>query len=128
MKISLQLRPRFNIMKSIILNTLKKFSITLLLLVASQVLIVIVGLLSYPKLPPQVPLFYSRPNGDDQIVDTIYLAYLPISMVLIVLINIYISRFLFSGNVFVRRIIYYANIVIIILITLIFLRIIMLIT
>jgi len=91
-------------MKSSMMKLLKRYSITLLLLILSLIIIGLISLLLSNSMPPQVPLFYSRPNGDDQIVDVAYLSYIPISMVIIILINIYISRFIFTSNIFVRRI------------------------
>lgn len=77
----------------------------------------------FTKLPPQIPLFYSKPQGDDQIADFWMIAVLPIILVLFFTINMVIYKRLFSGDKTIRKIIEGLNIVESIIITLIFIKI-----
>ncbi len=51
---------------------------------------------AYPHLPPQVPLFYSRPWGEEQLVAPIFLVILPLLSFFIFLLNIFLGRILLS--------------------------------
>lgn len=77
-------------------------------------------------LPPQIPLFYSRLEGDDQIADLSMIFLLPFLSLFMVFVNNFIVKKYFSDNDFIRQITYYVNLTIICLILFIFLRIIFL--
>lgn len=47
----------------------------------------------YDRLPPETPLFYSHPWGNDQLVSSSYLFLLPITSFLILLFNIFLTLF-----------------------------------
>ena len=51
-------------------------------------------LIKFPKLPPLVPLWYSRPWGADQLVSPLWLFMLPLGSMVWYLINVAISMYL----------------------------------
>jgi len=51
---------------------------------------------AYSHLPPQVPLFYSRPWGEKQLVAPVFLVILPILSFFIFLLNTFLGRILLS--------------------------------
>ena len=70
-----------------------------LAVVVSLLFIVIMGgffFIFYHQLPPQVPLFYSRPWGERQLVSPFTLLFLPFLSLVMLIINILISRFLMA--------------------------------
>ena len=50
----------------------------------------------WPSLPSEVPLFYSRPWGEDQLVSPLWLLVLPISSVVCFIINGVFARIVFG--------------------------------
>jgi hypothetical protein len=92
--------------------------------------IIMLGLtaLRFSSIPPQLPLFYSQPFGEDQLVDWWMIFVLPIIMNLLYFINSFVYKKYFPGNEFVKKIIDYLNIFICISFTLIFIKIILLVT
>lgn len=80
------------------------------------------------NLPPQLPLFYSQGDGEAQMADSYWIFLLPILSILLVIINTFIKNKFFKENLLVEKIIYYTNLGIIIFISLIFLKILLLIT
>lgn len=88
----------------------------------------LVTVINYRHLPPQVPLFYSHPTAGTQIVDTWYLALLPIlSIVLVVCNSLFLQRFV-RGESLGEYIIYISNLVVIVSLSYIYIQIILLIT
>lgn len=85
-------------------------------------------LLKMGSLPPQIPLFYSRLEGDQQIVDLLMIFILPSVSSTLVAGNNFILRKYFKDNHFVTLIIYYINLSVILIIAFIFVRIIFLVT
>ena len=55
---------------------------------------IIVLIFSYDDLPPQIPLFYSLPWGQNQLANTSYIFILPISSTVILIINTTLISFL----------------------------------
>ena len=82
----------------------------------------------FSRLPPQIPLFYSRAWGEDQLVDYWLIFILPFLLHLFIFLNIYIYNKYFLPNQLVKKIIDILHWVFIILATGIFLKIIFLIT
>ena len=78
--------------------------------------------------PSQIPLFYSKPEGDEQIVDSFMIFILPLTSFIIVIINKLIFIKYFSNNYFIETIIYYVDLLVILLTSFIFLRILFLVT
>ncbi len=98
------------------------------LLLVSNILILIVFLLKLNRLPPQIPLFYSRSWGEEQLADWWMILFLPFMINFFFFFNRYIQKKFFSDNQLVIRIINYLNLFLIITLTLIFIKIIFLIT
>ncbi|MFI5205385.1 MAG: hypothetical protein ACHQVK_00425 [Candidatus Paceibacterales bacterium] len=59
--------------------------------------------LSAPKLPKQLPLFYSLPWGETQLVDISQFIILPFMAILITLINLAISWHLHESQIVLKR-------------------------
>jgi len=59
----------------------------------------------YPKLPPQIPLFYSLPWGDAQITSLTQFLLLPTIILLIVLINLLVTWHLHPSQLFIKRVV-----------------------
>ena len=57
---------------------------------------VVILALAYPHLPPQVPLFYSRPWGERQLAAPVFLAIFPFLSFLIFLLNTLLGRIFLS--------------------------------
>lgn len=114
------------------MNTLatwfKNARATVYLLAISYILMGIFFLLQVSALPPQIPLYYSRPTGEEQIVDTFYLGIIPLLSLALVALNGVIVKRVFSENEFVKHIIYYTTNIAIIIFAIIFLRILFLVS
>lgn len=88
----------------------------------------LVFFLRYQTLPPQIPLFFSHTPGEDQLGEVWMLFFLPFFMNLFVLLNSFIARRFFPGNAYVGRVLRYLNIVLMAAFTVIFIRIILLVS
>jgi hypothetical protein len=97
-------------------------------LLVGDVLMTIVFLWRLNHLPPQIPLFYSRPWGEDQLADTWMLVFPPLLLNLLIVLNNYLYKKFFLGNILVKRIIDYVSIFLVVSFTVIFIRIILLVT
>jgi hypothetical protein len=80
------------------------------------------------NLPPQLPLFYSRPWGEEQLADSWMILLLPAILDIFFFFNRYLQKKFFPDNQLVIKIIYCLNMTLIISFTLIFIKIIFLIT
>lgn len=87
-----------------------------------------VFLLRFGNLPPQLPLFYSRPWGEEQLADWWMILFLPVVLDVFFFFNRYIQKKFFLDNQLVTKIIYYLNLFLTVSLTLIFIKIIFLIT
>lgn len=92
--------------------------------------IVMVSVLAYKfsTLPPQIPLFYSKPPGEDQLADTWMILLLPLLMNFLFFFNNFFYRRYFNENVLAKKILYYFNLLISISFTIIFVKIIFVVT
>jgi len=97
-------------------------------LVVANVVMAIFLALNFSKLPPQIPLFYSLPIGDDQLADTWMILLIPILMNFLLFLNNFFYRRYFAGSQLVERIFFYLNFFLIIGFTLIFIKIILVVT
>jgi len=100
----------------------------MLFVVISNLVMLIAFFFRLKTLPPQIPLFYSRPVGDAQIADWWLIFLIPVLMNVLYYINNLIYKKFFFENEFAYKIIYYFKIVLIVSFTLIYLRILFLIT
>lgn len=107
---------------------MKRFPRTILAYLVSLVLMVIVFVLRFRTLPTEIPLLYSLPDSDNQIVDAWLIGVVPIISFVFIFINNYVATKWFRENYFVRQIIYFANMFIIISFTYIFIKILFLVS
>jgi len=98
------------------------------ILLFSNVLMITIFILKLNSLPPEIPFFYSRRFGEDQLGDLWIIFLLPFFLNLFFFINNFFYKNLFFGNFLVKKIVDYLNLFLIIIIPLIFLRIIFLVT
>lgn len=63
-------------------------------------------LVSLGKLPPQVPIFYSRPWGEPMLARPISLWILPAIATFVFILNFYFFQFFFKNNRFILRILF----------------------
>lgn len=61
-------------------------------------------LVSWGKLPPEVPLFYSRPWGGQILAAPVFLFLLPAVALFCLLFNFLLVNFILSGDFFLRRV------------------------
>lgn len=97
-------------------------------LIIANLVMVIIFFFKLGKLPPEIPLFYSRTAGDAQIADWWMIFLLPLLMNLLFYANSFVYKRFFLGNEFVEKIIYYFKLLLISAFTLIFVKIIFLVT
>lgn len=84
--------------------------------------------LTFLRLPPQIPLLYSIGNEEGQIVDLWIIATIPILSLFFVTVNYTLNRKWFADDELVRSTVRIANFIIVILFTIIFAKIILLVT
>lgn len=102
-----------------------KYNVTMIkLLLGADALMIITFLLRFSRLPPQLPLFYSRQWGENQLADSWLIFVLPIFLNLLYFINENILKRFYSENEFIKNIFYYLNAFIIIGFTFVFIKII----
>ena len=94
------------------------------LLLGADILMVVTFLLKFKTMPPQIPLFYSQLWGENQLADSLIIFILPIFMNFLFFINQYIFNKFYAENVFIKNIFYYLNLFLIVSFTLIFIKII----
>lgn len=78
---------------------------------------------TYRSLPPQIPIFYSKSQGEEQLGDLWMIAILPILMNLLILLNFYLYRRYFKENIFVKHLFFVLDIFLIVSFTIIFFKI-----
>ncbi len=106
----------------------QKINLVGILLIVTTLIMGGTFVLKYSSVPPQVPLFYSQGDGDQQMADTYLLFLLPLVCYLLVFANMFIRNKFFSDVFLIERIVYYLNIAIILLTTFTFLKILLLIS
>lgn len=99
-----------------------------MVLILSNLLVLVIFIFRFSHLPPQIPLFYSKLWGEDQLADTWMIVFIPILINAFYFLNIYIYRRFFSQIVIVKKIIDFVNIFLIVVLTLIFIKIVFLIS
>lgn len=97
-------------------------------LIICNLLMLVVFFLHLNSLPPQIPLFFSRSWGEDQLADTWFILTLPVILNFLYFFNFSIYNRFFPKNNFVKKIIIYLNLSLMIVITFIFIKIITLIS
>jgi hypothetical protein len=81
-------------------------------------------ILKMSHLPPQLPLFYSRPFGEQQLGEVWYIFLLPLLMHVLLFLNLYFYNHFFLPDQFVKKIFSFVNWFIILSLTFIFIKII----
>jgi len=94
----------------------------------ANLLMLFVFVLKFKNLPPQIPLFYSRRFGEDQLGDLWMIVLLPFFLNLFFFLNNFFYKKFFLNNLLVKKIADYVNLFLIIIIPIIFLRIIFLVS
>ncbi len=89
---------------------------------------IIVFFLRWNTLPPQVPLFYSQPVGESQLADTWLIFLIPLLLNLIYFLNNYLYQKFFLNYPLTKKIFDYFALFLTISFTLIFIRIILLVS
>lgn len=97
-------------------------------LILPNLIMVFVFILRYRFLPPQIPLFYSHYASEEQLADVYYIFIIPILTNIFFLINNYFGKKFFPENYLIQKIFFYLNIFLMISATVLFLRIILLVT
>lgn len=92
-------------------------------LLSSNAIMIVVFAASYLRLPPQVPLWYSRVEGEMQIAPWWMLLLIPVLMNGFVLLNVFMQRKLFAESHFVKSLIDGFNNIVMIAFVLLFLKI-----
>ena len=98
------------------------------LLIGSNLVQLGVYILKMRTIPPQIPLFYSLPVGEDQLVEWWMIFLIPILMTGLCIFNTVIYNRYFHHEVFERSLLRYTNMVIIGVCTYLFIRIIFLVS
>ena len=97
-------------------------------LIAANLVMALVIAFRFNNLPPQIPLFYSKPAGEDQLADTWFILILPLIMNLLFFLNKYLSQRYFKDDLLIHKIFYYLNLFLLVSFTLIFTKIVFTIT
>ncbi len=95
------------------LSSKKSIRLSLFLTALNLILVAIF----FRKLPPEIPLFYSRPWGESQLVTKNQFLILPLGGLLILIINLRLASFLFSRELILAKIITWTTTVISLLIS-----------
>ncbi len=93
------------------------------LLLGCDALMAIVFGLKFNTFPPQIPLFYTRALGEDQLADSWLIILLPLLMNVLFIANSFVYRKYFNDNKLVKKVVKYMNVFICISFTFIMIRI-----
>lgn len=90
-----------------------KFSVAVicvsLISILAQVSLILV---SWGKLPPQIPIFYSKPWGNTILASPIFLWVLPAMAVFVCTVNFLIAVFFASENIFLLRVLFIFSLIV----------------
>lgn len=76
----------------------------------SAILILVLLFINLGGLPPQLPLFYSLPWGQDQLATLAQFVILPAIIILVSLVNLFITWQLHTSQLVLKRILYTSSI------------------
>lgn len=105
----------------------KKFSL-FKVYILSSIIVLVTYLWRFKRLPPQIPLYYSRPAGEENLANNYMIFIIPFLATLFIIINSFISKKKYAENELLQNVIYTVNLCLIIVSSLIFIRIIFLMT
>lgn len=97
-------------------------------LIAGNLLMLMTFLVRWSTLPPQLPLFYSRPWGEEQLGDFWMIFLIPVLVNFLIFFNDFVYRKYFLGNGLVKHLLDFLNIFLIVVFSLIFIKIIFLVS
>jgi len=92
------------------------------ILLTCNLLMITTFLWRFSTLPPQIPLFYSKITGEEQLGDTWMIFLLLILANIFYFLNDYVVKRFFSQNEFVKTILKLLNIFVVISLSLIFIK------
>lgn len=98
------------------------------LMVVGNVFMAVVTIFKINRLPPQIPLFYTRPWGEGQLADTWLLVLIPLSMNAALMFNNFVLRKYFQNNDLLKKVFNYLNFFTVISFVLIFTKIVFLVS
>lgn len=107
---------------------IKKFNNTIKIQFFLFAILLLVFIFKINRLPPQIPLFYSKPESDEQVVDSFMIFLLPFFSTFIVIVNTFIYNKYLTKNRFLELVLYYVNLLIILFTSFLFLRVLFLVT
>ncbi|OGK16493.1 hypothetical protein A2690_04045 [Candidatus Roizmanbacteria bacterium RIFCSPHIGHO2_01_FULL_39_12b] len=107
---------------------MKKISLFSIFQFILVIVTIIIALLKFPILPPQIPLFYSMSTGRERVVDSYMILIIPIVAIIFLFFNKFVLVRLCSDNELVLSMLRYINTAIVILTSLICLKILFLVT
>lgn len=93
-----------------------------------NVLMILIFFVEFGHLPPQIPLFYSKPWGEDQLAEVWMIFLLPVLLDIFVVGNYFIVKKIFSGDLYVKKLLSYVNIFLVAVFFLVYLKIFLLIS
>lgn len=106
----------------------KQLNQTLKIQFLAILILLVIFIFKFNRLPPQIPLLYSKPEGDEQLVDSFMIFLLPFFSTCIIIINTFIYNQYFTNNIFLETVLYYVNLLVSLFTALFFLRILFLVT
>ena len=98
------------------------------LLIAGNMLMGLTFLFRFNSLPPQLPLFYTRPWGEEQLADSWVIIMIPVFANMLFFLNDYLYKKYFLGNMMVKKMSEFLSVFLFISFTLLFVKIIFLIS
>lgn len=93
-------------------------------LIGANIVMIVVFILKFPSLPPQIPLFYSQPWGEDRVGELWMIVLLPFLLNVFFFMNQFFAKKFFPEDSFIKKMAEYFNLFLIITLTLIFIKII----
>lgn len=96
-------------------------------LLIADIIMIAATALSYNKLPPQIPLYYTHPWGEDQLADIWFIAVIPILLHIFFFINNWLKNKYIAKETFPEKLFNVCNIFLIIAFTFVYLKIVLLI-
>lgn len=78
-------------------------------LIAIDIAMAAITAVTFQHLPPQLPLFYTRPWGEDQLADLWMLSIIPVLMHVFFFTNVWLAKRFFKKETFVARMLIFLN-------------------
>lgn len=104
---------------------IKKYFKYSLFLISSSI---IFAVFKFKDLPPEVPLFYSLPWGKKQLADKVFIFILPLSSILVLLLNLFLAKKIKEDFIIIKEILIIGAFLFSLILTITLLKIIFLVT